>query len=190
MPTEPLEEIGTLRIASPCTAAWDQMVGDERTRFCARCTKNVYNLQGMTAAEVRQLLKVPRGAQPPCIRFYTRRDGTVLTADCPVGLARIKREMQYKAAALACLVVTFVVSGYSKLTSGQPMFGGDPGCDRRPPTQVESWLTRLATRPLPIPANSNSPGAAMGGAPMRLRPQPVMGEPPIMGKPAAPVKAP
>ncbi len=32
-----------VRIASPCSASWDDMVGDERVRFCGQCTKNVYN---------------------------------------------------------------------------------------------------------------------------------------------------
>ena len=153
MPTEPFEEIGKLRIATPCTAAWDQMVGDERTRFCTQCKKNVYNLRGMSVAEVREFLKVPAGAEPLCVRFYARRDGTVLTADCPVGLARLKREMQYKAAVLALLVVTFVLSGYSKVASGQPLFGPSAGCDRRPPTQVETWLRQLAAQPAAIYAD-------------------------------------
>src|SRR3954452_5823731 len=36
----------SIRIASPCKANWDDMVGDERARFCGQCAKNVYNLSG------------------------------------------------------------------------------------------------------------------------------------------------
>src|SRR4051812_47184360 len=33
-----------ITIASPCTASWDDMAGDDRVRFCASCQKDVYNL--------------------------------------------------------------------------------------------------------------------------------------------------
>lgn len=44
------------RIASPCPVRWEEMVGDERTRFCARCSKTVYNLSEMTRLEAEALL--------------------------------------------------------------------------------------------------------------------------------------
>lgn len=59
------------------------MVGDTRQRHCSRCSKTVTNLSGLTEAEARTLLSHPDG--PPCVRYYVRRDGSVLTADCPVG---------------------------------------------------------------------------------------------------------
>ena len=45
-----------IHVAAPCTADWDGMVGDERTRFCAGCEKNVYNLSSMTRIEAEALL--------------------------------------------------------------------------------------------------------------------------------------
>src|SRR5262245_30602687 len=39
--------LARLRIASPCSADWDEMTGDDRVRFCGRCRKNVYNLSEM-----------------------------------------------------------------------------------------------------------------------------------------------
>ena len=36
--TNPLDNI---RIASPCSANWDEMFGDERKRFCGDCKLNV-----------------------------------------------------------------------------------------------------------------------------------------------------
>src|SRR4051794_558697 len=41
----------TLRIASPCTARWDEMRGDEQMRYCGQCRKKVYNLSAMTRDE-------------------------------------------------------------------------------------------------------------------------------------------
>ena len=44
----PLEII---EIASPCTASWDAMHGDNRVRFCDQCNLHVYNLSAMSRQE-------------------------------------------------------------------------------------------------------------------------------------------
>lgn len=70
-----------IRVASPCRASWDDMTGDERSRACAHCRKNVYNLSGMTRAEIETLIREKEGRL--CVRFYRRADGRLVTADCP-----------------------------------------------------------------------------------------------------------
>jgi len=75
-----------LRVASPCRAPWESMDGDERVRFCRECSRNVYNLSEMTEDEARRVVAEREGRV--CVRFYQRRDGTVLTSDCPVGRKR------------------------------------------------------------------------------------------------------
>jgi|HubBroStandDraft_6_1064221.scaffolds.fasta_scaffold58086_2 hypothetical protein len=75
-----------VRVASPCTASWDAMSGDERARFCGECKKSVYNLSAMTRDEAERLLAEREGSI--CVRLYRRTDGTVITADCPVGLRK------------------------------------------------------------------------------------------------------
>jgi hypothetical protein len=90
-----------IKIASPCSAAWEQMAGDNRTRHCAQCNLNVYNFSEMTSAEVEQLIAASAG-QRLCGRLYQRPDGTILTRDCPVGLrARVRRVSRRLTAALA-----------------------------------------------------------------------------------------
>jgi hypothetical protein len=76
------------RIGTPCAAKWDAMAGDARVRFCEACGMNVYNLSALPRAEAESLLAEREGRI--CIRLYTRADGTVMTADCPVGLRRVK----------------------------------------------------------------------------------------------------
>src|SRR5262245_10585878 len=49
--------LDTLKVASPCPASWDEMVGDERTRFCGKCQKNVHNVSEMTRAEAETFLQ-------------------------------------------------------------------------------------------------------------------------------------
>ncbi len=88
-----------VRIASPCSASWDAMKGDDRVRFCGACEKNVYNLSGMTRPEAMQFLRTHEGHL--CLRFYQRADGTILTQDCPVGLQAVKRRLAWLAACVA-----------------------------------------------------------------------------------------
>jgi hypothetical protein len=75
-----------LRIATPCTADWSQMTGDDRARHCGACRKTVYNLSGMTRDEAEALLIEQNGEL--CARYYQRPDGTILLADCEVGRQR------------------------------------------------------------------------------------------------------
>jgi hypothetical protein len=82
----PSMDIDRLRVASPCKADWNGMVGDDRVRFCGQCQKNVYNLSGMRRDEASALVRDRTGEM--CVRFWRRADGTVLTADCPVGARR------------------------------------------------------------------------------------------------------
>ncbi len=78
-----------LQVASPCHEKWGDMVGDETARFCLKCEKNVYDLSSMTRAEAESLITAKEGKL--CVRYYRRADGTVLTADCPEGIARQRR---------------------------------------------------------------------------------------------------
>lgn len=88
-----------VRVASPCKESWDDMKGDERTRFCGRCEKNVYDLSEITAVEAEALLAAH--GTSACVRFYRRADGTVMTSDCPEGIRRRRRRNLVLAAALA-----------------------------------------------------------------------------------------
>lgn len=98
--------MNNLKIASPCSANWDEMVGDNRKRFCGECKLNVYNLSGMSKTEAENLIENAEGRL--CVRFYKREDGTVLTKDCPVGWAAIKSRVSKTAAAFASLIIGLV----------------------------------------------------------------------------------
>jgi hypothetical protein len=128
-----------LRIASPCSADWDQMSGDERVRFCGKCEKNVYNLSAMTRADAEALVREKEGRM--CVRLYQRSDGTVLTADCPVGVRRkqLRARVWARVSGLAASValVLGVASGRAradlcvhdgkggtKVNPQRPMMGG------------------------------------------------------------------
>lgn len=97
--TNPLNNI---KIASPCSADWNEMIGSERKRFCGDCKLNVYNLSGMSQTEAENLLLDSEG--PLCVRFYRRADGSILTKECPVGWQAIKRRVSKTTTAFASLV--------------------------------------------------------------------------------------
>lgn len=101
--TDPLSRV---KIASPCSADWENMPGDGRRRFCGQCELNVYNLSGMTKREAEELLNQSEGRL--CVRFYRRADGTILTQDCPVGLRAIKRRMTRLKTAVVSSVLSFL----------------------------------------------------------------------------------
>src|SRR5258708_31712641 len=100
----PLVNIQNIRVASPCPADWNKMVGDERTRHCAECNLNVYNLSAMTEREVQKLIVKSQGRL--CARFYRRADGTILTQDCPRGLRAVAQHVSRTVAAVLSAVMS------------------------------------------------------------------------------------
>jgi hypothetical protein len=114
---EALNVLNDLRIATPCPASWDAMRGDDRVRFCDSCSKQVYNISGLTAVAAVALVRESEGRL--CVRLYRRKDGTVLTADCPVGLRSALRRRLIR-------MVTAGVVVFAMLRSGISLFAG-PG---------------------------------------------------------------
>lgn len=98
--------LANVKVAAPCSADWDGMVGNERVRFCGQCSRNVFNLSSMSQREAENLIERTEGRL--CIRFYKRADGTVLTDNCPVGLRAIRRRMRRVASAFASAIFSFL----------------------------------------------------------------------------------
>ena len=115
----PLDHV---QVAAPCPADWDQMIGSERVRFCGQCSLNVYNLSSMTRAEAEHLIAGTEGRL--CVRFYRRRDGSIITKDCPVGLRAAARRVSYVAkAAISMIVGLFAGLGVHQAFSSTAPFG-------------------------------------------------------------------
>ncbi len=93
------------KVASPCSADWEGMIGDARRRFCGQCELNVYNLSEMSRREAEDLINRTEGRL--CVRFYRRADGTVLTKDCPIGLRAIRRKLSRLATATLSAILGF-----------------------------------------------------------------------------------
>jgi hypothetical protein len=100
-----MDPLGSVRVASPCPANWDEMIGDGRKRYCGDCKLNVYNLSGMTRNDAEDLLRNSEGRL--CVRYFRRADGTILTRDCPVGWAKVKQRASKVATAAFSIFAGF-----------------------------------------------------------------------------------
>jgi hypothetical protein len=118
--------LDSLHIASPCGEPWNAMKGDQYVRFCGRCQKNVYNLSALTASEAIDLIHSRAGKI--CVTYYRRKDGTVLTADCPVGVkAAARRRIQRLTKIAAALLSLWGIStALQKAGSWPCIWAGHP----------------------------------------------------------------
>jgi hypothetical protein len=112
--TNPLNHV---RVAAPCPADWERMVGDERARYCGQCNLHVYNLSGMTRRQAETLITNTEGRL--CVRFFRRADGTILTRNCPIGLRALKRRVSRTLNAALSAVLSFL-AGFGIVQSIKP----------------------------------------------------------------------
>ncbi len=110
-----LPMLSQVRIASPCNASWEDMRGNDQVRFCDRCSKNVYDISAMTEDAAEALIYETEGNL--CARFFRRKDGTILTSNCPVGVRR-KRLRIVAAVGLAASAAAGAVSWTSSARMG------------------------------------------------------------------------
>lgn len=130
--------VQSVTIASPCTASWDAMTGNDQMRFCHQCKLNVYNLSAMTAEEGERLIREKEGRI--CARIYKRADGTILTQDCPVGLEKLRRRARRIVAKVAA-VVFFLVGGFAFARSEMSRSSRFSGLSQiEPIASINRWL--------------------------------------------------
>lgn len=163
----PLE---SLQIAKPCRADWGAMSGDERARFCASCRKNVYDLSAMTRAEAEALILEKEGNL--CLRLYRRQDGTVITSDCPVGIAVPRRPLRWVGAALAA-ILGLVASWTARPAQARPPLCADAANSRAVMGKIAVTMGAPAPPPQPTPlpnsANRLRPPRRGGSRPVQVK---------------------
>ena len=120
-----LPVLPNLRVATPCRADWNEMVGDDRVRHCAHCDKDVFNLSAMTREQAERL--VIERAGDLCARYYQRTDGTILLKDCAVGIAQKRKRRVIAAGAAGLLAMAGAAAWYARRTSDVIM--GDVAID-------------------------------------------------------------
>jgi hypothetical protein len=104
--SRPLALLDEIEVASPCSAAWEAMPGDQRVRFCADCQRAVHDLSAHTRVEAESLLSAAEGRL--CVRFERRGDGLILTRDCVQDVRRAPRRWLGIGLALGLLLASAV----------------------------------------------------------------------------------
>lgn len=141
-----LDLLPRVSVASPCTVDWNSMTGDDQTRHCDQCNFKVHNLSAMSRTEAEAFLQ-RAGEGRTCIRFFRRADGTIMTRDCPVGVAerrnRVARTIGRLAAALG------IVAAGSAIASPAKDQGGLGGL--QPFAWIRAWFAPVLPPP-PKPA--------------------------------------
>ncbi len=117
-PSVSLPLLQRAQIAAPCHERWEEMTGDERTRHCAACRLDVHNIAGMSEAEAEALLRSAFNddgspIERLCARIYRRADGTILTADCPVGVESLRVRARRSAARVAAALGITTLIGWA-----------------------------------------------------------------------------
>jgi len=127
IPLPTVDVLDSITIPVACPVPWDEMHGDDRTRFCDKCSQNVHDVSELTAAEAVQL--VSGTDKLPCLRLYRRPDGRVMTADCMTRRERAWKWLHRRSPRLAWLfaLVFFVGCGKSvepECIAGVPIYHG------------------------------------------------------------------
>ena len=185
----PLTILDRIQIAAPCPASWEGMAGNDRARFCASCEKHVYNIAEMTTDEALLLLRDADGHA--CVQIYRRQDGTVLTADCPVGLrARAARRLRRLASGLAASVAVVLTGAFLRANDGE-------ACTRTPASVpwydrlLESFGLRMPLIPF-VPTVTRGEAAALPPpiAPKAPVPRALLGRPVMPRTPGPAIQTP
>lgn len=85
-----------INVASPCSADWDSMIGNQEVRFCQHCSKHVNNLSEMTRKQALQLVARSNGRL--CVKYKRGPDGRIEMARTDSQLYQIKRRVSRLAA--------------------------------------------------------------------------------------------
>lgn len=125
-----LPVLPNIKVATPCSADWNVMSGDERVRACGACNKNVYNLSTLTREEAESLITEKEGRL--CVRYYQRKDGTILLKDCSVGIKQKRKRRVLAAGVIAMLgggVFAAIKLSKPSVTSQGPHFELTPSAE-------------------------------------------------------------
>ena len=146
--------LDNIKIASPCSTNWNEMFGNERMRFWGDCKLNVFNLWGMSRKDAENLIRSAEGRL--CIRFYRRKDGTIITQNCPVGWAKVKQRAKGHLTAgfsllLALFSGLFFVSIFAKANAEVGTLVIRPTPTPLPPPDSELIMGAVSYREVPKP---------------------------------------
>lgn len=109
----------SITIKSPCSAKWEEMVGNDRIRACEHCRLSVQDLSQMTAVEAYKLVRTSKGRL--CLRIHRTPAGDVITRPVYEKLHAISRRMSRIAAGAFTAVMSLSSAAYAQTADGGQM---------------------------------------------------------------------
>jgi len=101
-------------VPNPCEVDWEDMIGDERGRYCGRCQKTVRNLSVLDGDEIAVVLE--RG---DCVSFLYREDASIITAES--GVSRGTAAFAPAAAVVLAATMALTLGCDVGRTTGDPL---------------------------------------------------------------------
>lgn len=93
--------LDSIDVPKPCDKSWDEMIGDDVSRLCRHCEKDIYNISAMTHKEAKKLLF--QSKEKVCIRMEREPDGRIKTLKKQ--LHQITRQMPLAAGVLTASLI-------------------------------------------------------------------------------------
>jgi hypothetical protein len=124
----------------------------------------VYNVSELSPKETVDLLQNANGGRV-CLQIYRRKDGTVMTRDCPVALWKLKKAYRRAAVAAAGLAAWLGIAGPSLAQSANAPAPEPPGSMLPPPNG--DYIMGGAPAGPPVVEKGEAP-AIEGGKPVSM----------------------
>jgi hypothetical protein len=102
------DKLFAISLQYQCPFKWQNMKGGAQVRHCTACKQNVYNLSNMSRKNAVRLIQEKEGNL--CVRFYQRRDGTVITRDCASIVGKDNLKQKWNIFALANAGLAFMAT--------------------------------------------------------------------------------
>ena len=134
-----LSVLKSLEVRSPCHESWEQMSGDEKSRFCSQCSHQVTNLSAMTQQETLSL--VGQSAKTSlCVRYKKNSDGSIKF------LPKRKWGASLRQAASVFIASVLVLLGFQSSLQAKD----DSQCDAKDPKKKSSQPAEEVTMGVPL----------------------------------------
>lgn len=133
--------LNSVAIEKPCSASWDEMVGNDQVRFCRHCDLSVNDLSEMTRARAEKLVRRSNGRL--CLRIFRDPTGEVITRDKFQPIYTISRRASRIAAGAFTAVISLSTASYAQTSTTPQEDESRPVAGRVVPRKAagtSSWL--------------------------------------------------
>ena len=135
--------VDRVRVKTPCSERWEEMIGNDQVRFCSHCAKHVNDISKLTRKEATRLVRASGGSL--CIRYISdpRTQVTLFKND----LVRIARRASRMTVGVMSASLSLAAMSYAQDGSPvQPVVTSLPVAES---TQPRSGEREKQERPTP-----------------------------------------